>query len=202
VKQINSAEMRKRLRSAWILLAASVAISATLAGGTHAYLDKETRDAADSNRRLLEARARVDNLQRERESMEQSAAMFRTLIAHGLMQPERRLDLVELINRLRKRHHILSVDYEIAPQRPLALSASRSFPAIEISASRVTVKARALHEGDAFDFIRALGDSEQAFRPIDRCHFKRIGGASSAQQPRIEADCTLEWVTIKEKRVA
>jgi hypothetical protein len=202
VKQINSVEGRKRVRSAWILLAASVAISTALAGGAHAYLGKEKRDAADSNRRLQEARARVDKLQRERKSIEESAALFSTLVAHGLMQPERRLDLVELINRLRKQHRILSIDYDIAPQRPLALPGSRSFPGVDISATRVTVKARALHEGDAFDFIRALGDAEQAFRPVDRCHFKRIGGAASARQPRIEADCTLEWITMKEKPVA
>ena len=202
MKQIFAAEGRRRLRGAWILLAASLAVGAALVGGTHVYLEKEKRDATGGNRRLQEARTRVENLRRERASLEESAAIFRTLLARGLMQPERRLDLVELLNGLRQQHHIVSVDYEIAPQRALPLAGGRSFPSVDIVASRVTLKARALHEGDVLDFIAALGASEQGFHSIDRCVFKRIDGAATPNQPRIEADCALEWITMKEKRVA
>ncbi len=200
MKQLFGAEGRRRMRSAWIVLVASAAISAVLIGGTHVYLQTEKRDAAGGNRRLQEARTRVDNLRRERASLEESAAIFRTLLSRGLMQPERRLDLVELLNGLRTTHRIASVDYEIAPQRALPLT-GETFPAVDIVASRVTLKARALHEGDVLDFIDALGASEQGFHSIDRCVFKRIDGAATTSQPRVEADCTLEWITMKEKRV-
>ncbi len=203
MNQVFTREGMRRLRGAWILLAASLAAAAILIGGTQAYLEKERRDAVGGNRRLQDARARVDNIRRERDSLEESAAIFRTMLARGLMQPERRLDLVELMNELRRQHHIFSVDYEIAPQRPLALSGSRSFPSIEIAASRVTLRARALHEGDALAFIQALGESRQGFHPVDRCVMKRVDGATSgALQPRVEAECSLEWITMKEKRVA
>jgi hypothetical protein len=201
VNPANAADARKPLRSAWIVLAASIVVSGALIGGTHGYLEKEKRDAADGNRRLQEARARVENLRRERGNLEQSAAIFQALVARGLMQPERRLDLVELMNGLRMQHRILSVDYEVAPQRPLALAGGRSFPAVDVIASRITVKALALHEGDLLEFLQALGSSEQGFHPIDRCHFKRLDTAWD-QHPRVEAGCTLEWITIKEKRIA
>jgi len=192
MNQVFTREGMRRLRGAWILLAASLAAAAILIGGTQAYLEKERRDAVGGNRRLQDARARVDNIRRERDSLEESAAIFRTM-----------LDLVELMNELRRQHHIFSVDYEIAPQRPLALSGSRSFPSIEIAASRVTLRARALHEGDALAFIQALGESRQGFHPVDRCVMKRVDGATSgALQPRVEAECSLEWITMKEKRVA
>ena len=200
MKQIFSTEGNRRLRSAWILLALSIAMSAALVGGTQAYLEKERRDAAGSSRRLQEARVRVDNLRRERESLDESAAIFRTLLSRGLMQPERRLDLVELINGLRVEHRIASVDYEIAPQRVLPIAGPRTFSAVDSVSSRVTLKVRALHEGDLLGFVEALRESQQGFHPIDRCHFKRIDGIGGAQQPRIEMDCTFEWITMKEKR--
>jgi len=202
MKQIISREGMRLLRTPWILLAASIAAAAVLIGGTQVYLQKEQRDARGSERRLQEARSRVDNIRRERDNLEESAAIYRSLIARGLMQPERRLDLVELMNSLRTQYRIFSVDYEMSPQRALPLSGSRSFPSVEILASRVTVRVRALHEGDVLGFIQAIGDSRQGFHPIDRCLMKRIDSASAtdAVQPRVEAECALEWITMKEKR--
>jgi hypothetical protein len=203
VKQILSPEGRRRLRGSWILLAASAVTTIAFVGGTHWYLEKERRDATGGARRLQEASSRLENIRRERDTLEQSIEVFRVLIARGLMQPERRLELVELVNRLRARHHIVSVDYEIAPQRPLALPGGRSFPAIDILASRVSLRIRALHEGDLVAFIEALGETSQGFHPVDRCQLRRQEVPSAdALQPRVEAECTLEWITVREKRVA
>jgi hypothetical protein len=203
VNPIFTREGMKRLRTAWILLGACVAAAVVLIGGTHVYLQKEERDAQGGSRRLLEARARVDNIRRERDNLEESATIYRSLIARGLMQPERRLDLVELVNRLRAEYRIFSVDYEMAPQRALPLAGNASYASVDILASRVSLRVRALHEGDVLGFIRAIGETRQGFHPVDRCLFKRIDGAASGiLQPRVEAECSLEWITLKEKRSA
>ena len=203
MKQIYTKEGMQRLRGAWLLLAASLVAAAVLIGGTHALLEKERRDAVGSSRQLREARLRVDNLRKQRDNLEESAAVFRTLLARGLMQPERRLDLVELLNALRAQHKLFSVDYEITPQRALPLAGNRSFPAIDIVASRVTLRARALHEGDLLGFIQGLNASSQGFHPVERCVLKRIdGAASNILQPRVEAECMLDWITMREKRNA
>ena len=204
MKQAFSREGTRRLRTAWILLAASLAAAVVLIGGTHFYLQKEQRDARGSERRLQEAKLRVDNIRRERDNLEESAAIYRSLIARGLMQPERRLDLVELMNAMRTQHRIFSVDYEMSPQRALPLPGNRSFPSVDILASRVTMRLRALHEGDVLAFIQAVTESRQGFHPVDRCLMKRIdsAGTADAAQPRVEAECGLEWITMKEKRGA
>jgi hypothetical protein len=193
----------RRLRTAWLLLAASVVAAVVLIGGTHFYLGKELRDAQGSSRRLQEARSRLDNIRRERDSMDESATIYRSLIARGLMQPERRLDLVEMMNNLRAQYRIFSVDYEMSPQRALTLAGGRSFPSVDIVASRVTLRVRALHEGDVLAFIQAIAQSSNGFHPVERCLLKRIDGpAASTLQPRVEAECALEWITMKEKRNA
>ena len=198
-----SAEGRRKLRGPLAILTACIAICAVLVEGSAWFLAKERLDARGAAARLKEARARVDKVQRERESLDQSTEVFRMLVERGLMQPEQRLELVELMNGLRARHAVLALDYEIAPQRPLAIAGGRNFPALDILASRVSVKLRALHEGDVLDFIDALAASRQGFYPVDRCVMRRLEVANpDALQPRVEADCTLEWITMKEKRVA
>jgi hypothetical protein len=91
----------------------------------------------------------------------------------------------------------------MSPQRPLALSGNSAFPSVDILASRVTVRLRALHEGDVLGFIQAVGQGRQGFHPVDRCTLKRIDSlAGNVTQPRVEAECTLEWITMKDKRSA
>jgi hypothetical protein len=198
-----SAEGRRKLRGPAAILAACVAMSAALIEASHWFLQKERLDARGASARLKEAHARVDKVRRERESLDQSTEVFRMLVARGLMQPEQRLELVEQMNGLRAQHGILALDYEIAPQRPLAVAGGRQFPAVDILSSRVSVRLRALHEGDVLAFIEALAASRQGFYPVDRCAMRRMEVANpDALQARVEADCTLEWITMKEKRVA
>jgi hypothetical protein len=199
MKQIFSKEGRRALMTAWILLAVAVLGGAAIVAGSHWYLEKEKRDSVSVGRRLQDARARLDGARRERDSLHESADVFRTLVERGLLQTERRLDLVELVNQLRSRHQLFALDYEIAPQRTLPLSGGRVFGAIDVLASRVKLRARALHEADVLAFIAALSQTPQGFYPVDRCILRRVE-ASSDLQPHVEAECSLEWITLKEKR--
>ena len=203
MRHLFTVEGLRTLRTAWVLLALSLAGGTAIAWGSHWYLEKEKRDSASSERRLRDARARLDAVRRERDSLQESAEVFSTLVDRGLLQSERRLDLVELVNALRARYQLSGLDYEIAPQRPLALAGGRIFPSVDVLASRVKLRARALHDGDLVGFIDALSRTPQGFFPVDRCVIRRIEVAAvESLQPRVEADCTLEWVTLKEKRRA
>ena len=202
MKYVFSAEGMRALRAAWVLLVLSIAAGGGIVWGSHWYFEKEKSDSAGSERRLREARARLDTVRRERDSLQESAEVFSTLMDRGLLQNERRLDLVELVNSLRARYQLAGLDYEISPQRPLTLSGGRVFPSVDVLASRVKLRARALHEGDILGFIDALSRTPQGFFPVDRCSLRRIEVADpESLQPRVEADCALEWVTLKEKRV-
>lgn len=191
----------KALRWSWGVLVASILLAAATVAGSHWYVEREKRENANTQRRVEEARARLEAARRERDSLEQSSEVFRTLVERGLLQSGRRLDLVELVNGLRARHQLIALDYEIAPQRPLALAAGRVFPSVEVLSSRVKLRARALHEGDVLDFIESLAASRQGFYPVDRCNMRRVEAPTpESMHPRVEADCTLEWITLKEKR--
>jgi len=182
------------------MLALSIAAGAAIIVASKWYAEAEKRQSADSGRRLQEARTRVEASRRERDNLVQSAEVFRTLVERGLLQGERRLDLVELVNSLRARHQLAALDYEIAPQRPLQLAGGRGFGSMDVLASRVKLRARALHEGDLLGFIEDLTQTPHGFYPVDRCTIRRIDAPADSIQPRIESECTLEWITLREKR--
>jgi hypothetical protein len=200
MKQVFNAEGFRYLRTAWVLLVLSIAASVAIALGSNWYLTREKREILGAERRMQEARARLDAARRERDSLQDSADVFRTLVERGLLQGERRLDLVEMVNTLRARNQIYTLDYEVGAQRPLQLAGGRVFPAVDVLASRVHLRMRALHEGDVIAFVEALSQSRQGFYPVDRCSMRRIEAAApDSLQPRVEADCAFEWITLKEK---
>jgi hypothetical protein len=201
MRQVYTREGWQALGASWMVLAAALLAGAAIVAGSHWYLQREKRDSASFARKLQEARVRVEGARRERDSLRDSADVFRTLVERGLLQTERRLDLVELVNQLRARYQLFALDYEISPQRPLVLGAGRTFNSVDVLASRVKLKARALHEGDILGFIAALSQTPQGFYPVDRCTLRRIEVSGEGVQPRIEAECSLEWITLKEKRV-
>src|SRR6185369_442410 len=109
----------RALRASWILLALSVLAAIAVGVGGHWITERDKRDGGASDKRVREARARLDGARRERDNLAESAEVFRALVERGILQDERRLDLVELVAELRRRHSLLSLDYDIAPQRPL-----------------------------------------------------------------------------------
>lgn len=189
----------KALRASWLAVALAILVGAALVYGSYWYGVKAKRDSLAAGHRLQEAHVRLDNARRELDNLNESADVFRTLVARGLLEREHRLDLVEKVNALRTKHQLFSLDYEIAPQRPLQLPGGRVFPSVDVLASRVKLRALALHEGDLLGFIDELSRSSQGFYPVDQCTMRRIAGPADDLRAHVEADCTLEWITLRDK---
>ncbi len=190
----------ERLRTSWILLLLSVGVAAAIGVGSQWYKEREQRENTASGRKLQEARARLESARRERDNQIESAEVFRTLVDRGMLQAERRIDMVELVSDLKARNKIASIDYEIAPQRALPLPGGRAFASVDVLGSRVKLKIAALHEGDLFSFLDAFSRATGGFYPMDRCTFRRsLDSGPGANRPRVEAECGLEWITLKEK---
>ena len=202
MKQVLSPEGLRSLRTSFVLLVLSLLASVGIAIGSNLYVDREKRESMNTERRLQEARGKVEGARRERDSQQESADVFRTLVERGLLAGEKRLELVEMVNALRARHQLAGFDYEISPQRPLQFSGGRVYPSVDVLASRVRMRIRALHEGDVIAFVEALGASRQGFYPLDRCLMRRVEVAPDSIQPHVEAECAFEWITLKEKNAS
>lgn len=198
MKTVFSRDGFRALRSAWVLLALATVTALAIGFVGHWITEREKLEGTAAEKRLREARARLDSARRERDNLTESAEVFRALVDRGILQEERRLDLIELVAELRRRHNLLGLEYEIAPQRALP---GMSFSSVEVLSSRVKLKARALHEGDALGFIEDLARSPRGLYPVDRCALKRVDSSEPVSvRVRVEAECSLEWITIREKK--
>ncbi len=193
----------RSLRLAWLMLVVAIAAAAGVAWASHLYLQKEKRDGLFSNQKLSDAQSRVEAARRERDDLKASSEIFKDLVARGILQDEHRLDFIERIERLKTDFRLMGLEYEILPQRPLPLAGGRVYNAVEVLGSKVKVRAQAMHEGDALGFLETLARPSHGFNPLSECTLKRLDpGVGDALSPRVAAECTLEWITLKDKRSA
>lgn len=197
---IFSKEGSRALRFSWIALALAVVASIGLGFGSYWYLQKEKRDSVASAGRLKTAKARNEAVKRELEDMRTSSTIFQDLLDKGVLQEERRLDLIERLDQLKVNHRLDSLEYDVEPQRVLTLAGSRVFNSLDVMGTRVKVRFRALHEGDALAFLEDLSKPPRGFNAMSRCHLKGVERvAADVSNPRVEGDCALEWISLKDK---
>ena len=192
----------KELRAPMITFASILVASIAIVSGSNYYLEYEKRDDKTSEGRMRAAQAKLDAIRKEREDMRTSSETFRELLARGMLNEEKRLDLIEMVDRLKSEHRVVSLDYEVSPQRALQLPGGRAFNAIEVSASRVKFKVQTLHDGDLLGFLDGLIKQQQSFFNLDRCTVQRLDSGATKLSPGVEAECTMEWITVRDKRMA
>ena len=173
-------------------------------------LQSEKKSEGVSQRNLQELNNRLETLKRERADLQGSEETYKSLIARGAFATERRLDLIEAIAALKVRHKLVGLEYEVAPQRPLKFATGASYAAVGIMASRIHMKIQTYHDGDLVAFLDEFPRIQRGFFPIDKCSIKRIAGieqhapaaAGDGAAPTtatIEAECTMEWITLVDK---
>ena len=208
----------RALRFAGLVALAGLGVAIFLVSGSYLFWQSEKKSGVVSQQNLQELRNRLETLKRERADLQGSEETYKSLITRGAFAPERRLDLIETLAELKKRHKLLGLEYEVAPQRPLKFATGASYSAVGIMASRVHMKIQAYHDGDLVAFLDEFPRIQRGFFPIDKCSIKRVAAAeqraqtmlaeaaqpasiapSTAASAAIEADCTLEWITLVDK---
>ncbi len=208
----------KALRFAGLVAVAGLGVAIFLVTGSYLIWQSETKSNSVSQRNLQELRSRLENAKRELADLQGSEETYKNLIARGAFAPERRIDFIEAMAELKKRHNILGLEYEVAPQRPLRVASGAGYAAVGIMASRIRMKIQTYHDGDLMAFLDEFPRIQRGFFPIDKCTITRVGGpevrvqapivtgapsvtrsTSPANVAAIEADCALEWITLVDK---
>lgn len=215
----------KELRFAYGITLAGIAVAGFLVAGSYWYWQAEKKNDFQSQRALQDLRTRLEKVKRERDDLRNSDATYKMLTARGTFIAEKRLDLVEALNALKKRHKLQFLEYEVAPQRVLRMATGETFPAIDVLGSRLKIRVRAMHDGDLLAFLDEFPRMQRGFFPVERCTVKRMVDLAAASQPvapaarvdaeadtdavavqnvtiappSIEAECIADWVTLMDK---
>ena len=163
----------KALRFAYLVLFAGLAVGAFIVVGSYMYWQTEKKNDQQSQRALQDLRGRLNTAMRDREDLRGSEDTYKSLTARGMFLNEERFDLIEGLAALKNRHQLAALTFEVAPQRPLRLASGTAYSGVNIFASRVKLKIRALHDADLVAFLDEFPRLQRGFFPLDRCVIKR-----------------------------
>lgn len=186
---------------------AFLVVMALLGGGsvwgilqTKKISEKEFQEASSARRDIQTKLARA---REEEQELRDKIGSFQALKAKGYIGPERRLDWIETIARIKTAQRIFKLEYDFTPQRPVdagLLPGGSAAGGFEIMSSQMRLQIELLHEGELLAFIAELSNAVQALVLVRSCNIERIppGKTDRGNNAQLKAECTLEWITLKE----
>jgi hypothetical protein len=175
-----------------VALLAAVAL-AGISGWYRADQDRALADATEAHDRVA---GRLANAERELHDIQTFQPRYVALRDAGWVGTENRLGWIEAIQASRNTRRLPAVAYDIEPQQSIALPAPLKTGDIGLRGSRMALHLGLLHEGDLFSFFSDL--RQAGLYTVQDCAVKRTAAAPDAppDAPRLQADCTLVWLTI------
>jgi hypothetical protein len=193
----------KRLRWAIAFL-----VIMALVGGGAVWSTLQLKKSSESASRQASAarkdvQAKLARARQEQEELRDKIGRFQALKARGYVGPELRLDWIEAIARIKLARRVFKLDYEFAPQRPAdtaILPGGAAAGGFEIMSSQMRLQVELLHEGELLNFLADLREAVQALVKVRACTIERIAPAGNGRghYAQIKAECTLEWITLRE----
>jgi hypothetical protein len=164
---------------------------------------RRQQDATLDNARKVHqaAKSRFHNVEVEKQEIAVYQPRFLALRSAGLVGPENRLAWIEAIKQSQASRGLPTVAYEIEPQQVLTMDTPLALGDYTLHGSRMKVQLGLLHEGDMFAF---LDDLRRAGRfSIQDCRIKRNNvPAELPLAPRLQAECSLVWLSLSAKGAA
>lgn len=182
------------IRLAVVTCAGALGISAAAVFASTWYLDGANDQRVQAQQARDAAYTRFAHVENEKQDIRDYQPQFLALASRGLIGDERRLDWVDAIRQIQVARNLLPLTYEIAPQQPVKLAARLNVGDYQLRGSRMNLHMDLLHEADLFDFFNDL--KQHGYFGVEDCSIRRQSVASVLNAPTLEADCTLNWLTL------
>lgn len=185
-----------------VIMAAVGGVSVWLTLQLKTTTEKAVRDATTARAEMQSKLARARDEEQELRDM---ISRFQGLKTQGYIGPERRLDWIEAIARIKTSRRVFNLEYELTPQRPVdagILPGGSAAGGFEFMSSQMRLQLHLLHEGELLDFLAELRNSVQALIQVRSCAIERLAPNSTERgsNAQLKADCTLEWITLRESK--
>jgi hypothetical protein len=160
----------KRVQWAIAFLIAMALLGVGSVWTTQRMVKSSEKAVAEATAARKDVQTKLSRAREEEQELRDKIGRFLALKERGYIGPERRLDWIETLSRLKTAHRIFKLDYEFAPQRPVdanVLPGGASAGGFEIMASQMKLQLQLLHEGELLVFLADLREAVQltGFRP-------------------------------------
>lgn len=174
--------------------------------GTSQLLKAERKNHEAAKAKRTEIQGQLSRARDEELEIKQKIARFNELSRQGVIGLERRLDWIEQIRQIKGSRKLMDIQYEIAPQVSLdSAILSGGSGEFEFLSSQMQFKMDLLHEDDLLNFLADLHSTAKAYLRVRRCDIGRLTVSSRdgrGPPPQLSAACTVDWITVRERRNA
>ncbi len=193
----------KRIQWAIAILVIMTLIGVGSVWSTQQWAISTERDIREATAARNEVKAKLSRAREEEQELREKIGRFQALKTQGFIGPEKRLDWIETVARIKTARRIFKLDYELAPQRPVdaaLLPGGAAAGGFEIMASQMRLQLHLLHEGELLGFLAELRKSVEAMIQVRSCVIERLppSKVDRSTNAQLRADCTLEWITLRE----
>jgi hypothetical protein len=159
---------------------------------------EQTKAAADRQA----AQNRLARTTDEEREIREKLVDYQKLRSRGLIGEEDRADWVERIAQIKSARKLFDLKYTIEPQRPADYPGLAATGDVEFLVSQMKVDLALLHEEDLFRFIDDLRGALSSHVVVRSCTVSRLDRvvADRGVAPRLRADCTIDLVTIRDRK--
>ena len=141
-----------------------------------------------------EVQGKLANARNEEQELLEKYSRYEGIVKNGYIGSERRLDWIEQIRKIKNTRKLLDVIYELDPQTVLDGTNASGF---DFMVSNMHLQLQLLHEEDLLNFLADLRDGMRAYTSVKSCNVTRLTRAASSVQ--LAADCSIDWVTLRER---
>jgi hypothetical protein len=180
-----------------VILVAALALMSLLVWASHKEHERLQARSQDAERAHMRARSELLEVRTQEANYRSFSSQFEALAGRGLTGEERRLDWIDMVRRLRERHHLYTLEYEISAQRNFV--AGLAPPAgMNPRGSAVSLQFTTLHEADLIDFLDDLERQAPGIFRQTRCNIARLPAVpEESAGARLSAHCEYDWLTLK-----
>ena len=141
-----------------------------------------------------EVQGKLANARNEEQELLEKYSRYEGIVKNGYIGSERRLDWIEQIRKIKNTRKLLDVIYELDPQTVLDGTNASGF---DFMVSNTHLQIQLLHEEDLLNFLADLRDGMRAYTSVKSCNVTRQTRTTSSVQ--LAADCSIDWVTLRER---
>ncbi len=168
------------------------------------YVGHSLKERRTAQKQVAEARKKLDAAESDLENMSTYAMEYADLEKNKTVGGEHRLDWMEGLENLRQQHHAIDFRYTITPQQPYTPNPALEMGNFELNLSGLNLQVDLLHEGQLINLLAALRTDMKSWFILNHCTIRRNGdtdetGSTPYLAPRLKAECTGGWITMKNR---
>jgi tRNA A37 N6-isopentenylltransferase MiaA len=196
----------RRIRLSLAAAAVMIVVGGAIVYASVQLRQAEVRNKAAAQAKRMDSQGKLARARDEEQEVKKKIARFNELSGRGIFGEEMRLDWVEEIRRIKDARKLFDIQYEIAPQQPIdGATLPGSSANFEFLSSTMQMRMKLLHEEDLLNFLSDLRATAKAYIRVRRCDVERLPKATGDGRgvpPQLGADCTVEWITLRERKGA